>query len=552
MDTAALREPWFRSPTENEQPFRLSRMLRATGRTFQSLACFPWTPQSLASLWDGYASSDPDLSSKWDLMVQQWMGAIAVGGNGSFYIFTKLGSAKPIHVPLPDCTLDVMNIAWAINSNDPLRPLLVLTVTSVIVIFDVISRSIVGRLRGHGGPITSLAVHPSHPHLFCTTSRDFTARIYDLSLQPVQRPNNPCWLPNTQPSLAGPAHGLHMNEPEGEGIGQCVAVMVGGRSGGHQGAVLCSAFHPSQPLIATGGMDRAVKIWRIPPSVFNPPQEPQLAREDKPLFSTDLLHKARVWAVDWLADDIITSCSAPALMRRNADEPEDTYWEDGTVGVWQWLGFNRFFPPGKIPQKVMRGTASDWRNSESFKILAAYHLPTVVKRVHVYRSLTHDPMLLMPIGKTIRIFNMSLFKPRTPPKFPLDVVDLSLQMTTQMHIGEDNLRDTEKGSTSVPESTTVDGDARGDEALPNVGDGEGEKRSRQRNSSVQYPPPAPLAALFESVEGWAVTAELQRRDGHPDIPDITVCAMGFEGLRIVGIGQNGTLFVWRLREQLLS
>lgn len=95
-------------------------------------------------------------------------------------------------------------------------------------------------------------------------------------------------------------------------------------------------------------MDRTVKIWRIPPSVFNPPVEPHLAREDKPLFSTSLIHKARVWAVDWcvtlrsevrlflttsetrLADDIVTSCSAPALMRRVADEPEDTFWEDGT------------------------------------------------------------------------------------------------------------------------------------------------------------------------------------------------------------------------------
>ena len=36
------------------------------------------------------------------------------------------------------------------------------------------------------------------------------------------------------------AHGLHMCEHEGEGTGRCVAVMVGGRSGGHKGAVLCS------------------------------------------------------------------------------------------------------------------------------------------------------------------------------------------------------------------------------------------------------------------------------------------------------------------------
>ncbi|RPD82467.1 WD40 repeat-like protein [Lentinus tigrinus ALCF2SS1-7] len=526
-------------------------MAFSSGTTFHSMACFPWTVESWNSLWVyGYPSTNPELRAKWDTMIQQWIGTIAVGGHGSFYILPKLGTAKPLHVLLPDCDLDVQNIAWAIKSNDPAKPLLVLTVASVIVIFDVTSGSIVGRLRGHGGPITSLAVHPSQPHLFCTTSRDFTARIYDLSLQPVQSPNNPCWLPNTTPSLAGPAHGLHMNESEGEGIGQCVAVMVGGRSGGHQGPVLCCAFHPSQPLIATGGMDRAVKIWRIPPSVFDPPKNPQMAREDKPLFSTDLLHKARVWAVNWLADDILASCSAPALMRRTPDEPEDTYWEDGTVVVWQWLGFNRFFPPDKIPQKVMRGTASDWRNSESFKTLAAYHLPTIVRNVHIYRSLTHDPMLLIPIGKTIRIFNISLFKPRAPPRFPLD--DLSLMLTTQMTLGDDNLHGPAPGSPAHESTTTKDVDVGGDGASTHAGDGDGERQPNARNSPAKYPPPAPLDALFESVEGWEVTAELQRREGPAELPDITMCAMGFEGLRIVGIGQNGTLFVWKLREQFLS
>ena len=89
-------------------------------------------------------------------------------------------------------------------------------------------------------PITSISVHPRRPDMFCTTARDFTTRIYDISLSPVQEPNNPHWPPNTEPSLAGPAHGLHMCEHEGEGTGRCVAVMVGGRSGGHKGAVLCS------------------------------------------------------------------------------------------------------------------------------------------------------------------------------------------------------------------------------------------------------------------------------------------------------------------------
>ena len=40
--------------------------------------------------------------------------------------------------------------------------------------------------------------------------------------------------------MAGPAHGLNMFESEGEGLGRCMYVLMGGRSGGHQAAVLAS------------------------------------------------------------------------------------------------------------------------------------------------------------------------------------------------------------------------------------------------------------------------------------------------------------------------
>jgi hypothetical protein len=83
-----------------------------------------------------------------------------------------------------------------------------------------------------------------YPQVFCTTSRDFSARIYDLTYTPIQKPNNPHWPPNPLPSLAGAAHGLHMCEPEGDGIGRCIIVLMGGRSGGHRAAVLGAVRFP--------------------------------------------------------------------------------------------------------------------------------------------------------------------------------------------------------------------------------------------------------------------------------------------------------------------
>ena len=54
--------------------------------------------------------------------------------------------------------------------------------------------------------------------------------------------------------MAGPAHGLHMYESEGEGLGRCMFVLMGGRSGGHQAAVLASVkyllpFEPQSNLL---------------------------------------------------------------------------------------------------------------------------------------------------------------------------------------------------------------------------------------------------------------------------------------------------------------
>ena len=59
-----------------------------------------------------------------------------------------------------------------------------------------------------------------------------------------------------------------------------------------------------------------------------------------------------------LSLEVLATFSAPALMRSNND-PDDLYFEDGTLAVWHWLGFDRFFPASRPkPAKFMRGCAS--------------------------------------------------------------------------------------------------------------------------------------------------------------------------------------------------
>lgn len=76
--------------------------------------------------------------------------------------------------------------------------------------------------------------------MFATTSKDFSIRIHDVSLPPPNTRNNPHWPPHTTPSASGPSHGLRMSAEEGIGLGACVAVLRGSRSGGHAASVLCA------------------------------------------------------------------------------------------------------------------------------------------------------------------------------------------------------------------------------------------------------------------------------------------------------------------------
>lgn len=106
-------------------------------------------------------------------------------------------------------------------------------------------------------------------------------------------------------------------------------------------------------------MDRAVKIWAIRPTGNN-----HIKREDKPLFSSSRIHKARVLSVSWLQEDLLLTASAPAIMRRFPEDKKNKTTDviPGELSIWQWYGLNRFFPPEhrNNPQilKGLRGISS--------------------------------------------------------------------------------------------------------------------------------------------------------------------------------------------------
>ncbi|PBK77509.1 WD40 repeat-like protein [Armillaria solidipes] len=479
---------------------------------------FPWTSGSLSTLWNGFFQESSD---EWNAMISEFRDSFLLASDKNAFI-VHLQSLKPIiSIPLPvarsfkPLATDVVNVAWALSSDKWLDPLVILSFLGLVFIYDVKKRQIVSQLRGHGAPITSVVVHPKLPHLFCTTSRDFSTRVYDLTLKPKQRPSNPPWPPNKLPSLAGPAHGLDMTQPEGpvDGIGRCVLVLMGGRSGGHQGEVLGADFHPRQPLLATCGMDRFVKIWHLPPQLVQHKASKNnvpLLRQDKPLFSSSRLHKARVISVSWLEDDTLLSHSAPAMMRvyPSVVGNNDTYIEPGTIVLWRWLGLNRFFPATKPPdQEVLRGCASDYQQSASFKILSVYSITNCLDsynppRLSVFRSEKHCPIILFtrPKSNTITLYNVAKFSPRSVPTYPWDTNDVA-ELAERMQLTDEDVV--------------------------------------AHHVKEQNPGPP----------GWEIV--LQERDrtfprAADDVKETMVsCSMGFGGRVIVGTGSLGSIWIWR-------
>jgi polycomb protein EED len=69
-------------------------------------------------------------------------------------------------------------------------------------------------------------------------------------------PTNQIWPPGNKPSKGGAPAGLQSSEPEGDPhhIGRCIAILAGGRSGGHQAAVL-NAVSPVLLLLHCVNLD---------------------------------------------------------------------------------------------------------------------------------------------------------------------------------------------------------------------------------------------------------------------------------------------------------
>jgi len=167
---------------------------------------------------------------------------------------------------------------WALMN--PSQPLLLFNDGSVLHILNPITRNFVGSLAGHGGVSSSshrevvraltkcLAAHNIHRRppeataSFLHDSKGFHDKNIRSDAAGETRPSQPhmatseIWtkgrvsgtharrwfgMSNAESFHEGrAAAGIHSSSPEGDGPGLCTIILAGGRSGGHQAAVMCA------------------------------------------------------------------------------------------------------------------------------------------------------------------------------------------------------------------------------------------------------------------------------------------------------------------------
>uniref|UniRef100_A0A7S3JWN0 Uncharacterized protein n=1 Tax=Aureoumbra lagunensis TaxID=44058 RepID=A0A7S3JWN0_9STRA len=131
-------------------------------------------------------------------------------------------------------------------------------------------------LVGHGNAINDCRVHPIHPWLLVTASKDESARLWNVITR------------------------------------KCIAIFAGDM--GHRDEVLTCDIHILGRLLCTAGMDNTVKIWRldttdIATAIFesnSKATKPHIVHDPFPVFSTLDIHSNYVDCARFLGNFIIS------------------------------------------------------------------------------------------------------------------------------------------------------------------------------------------------------------------------------------------------------
>jgi len=156
-------------------------------------------------------------------------------------------------------------------------------------------------MLGHGNAINEICVHPVHPELVFTASRDASIRLWNIR------------------------------------TAVCVAIFAGEKC--HRDQVITCDVHPGGFVFASGGLDTMVNVWNLcEPRLkhamdlsYTQPRRPgnlafTTVSVQKPLYSTTIPHRNYVDCVRWVGD---------CLVSRDPSIASEKGPFNGPVKLWQ-------------------------------------------------------------------------------------------------------------------------------------------------------------------------------------------------------------------------
>lgn len=198
---------------------------------------------------------------------------------------------------------------WSLDTRSGAPWLVVAGKKGLLLVINCITGMLDACLEGHGQSINDISVHPTHPELIITASKDHSLRLWNLH------------------------------------TGVCVLVLHG--DGGHRSEVLSTEWCPGGELIlVSGGMDDYVKLWdlRKYSSTINKSRSWQKSsckgfltkRVQIPAFSSQGVHWNYVDCVVWMGSYLLSKsvddkiiCWSPKYGQRRNSGLEELLGDDG-------------------------------------------------------------------------------------------------------------------------------------------------------------------------------------------------------------------------------
>jgi len=337
--------------------FEPTTRVELSGTSLTHAVIFPWSAADYIQLTANYSETkSADYESRWKTVIKSYRGLSAVAGRGTIYMLHAHTGQSPLVVAQIRLCLrhDITALAWSILPQT-MDPILLFASNHVLYVWDISTNTRRSALAGHGAAITSLAVPKGMPTIVASASRDFTIRIWDLCAKDESH------LPASPPFYSRCI-----------GPGSCVRILHGNFSGGHSAPVMHVDFHPALPLLASAGLDRAVKIWSIHSEFGVKTHRDASGRSQRrPLFSSTRMHPSGLCAVKWLSQDVLATQSIPMHTSRIAKA-------DALVRLWRWLGYPRMRDALANNMNLeLFGSIGDYKDSGSFLTLGSLVPPDV-------------------------------------------------------------------------------------------------------------------------------------------------------------------------------